>query len=326
MTAKKDTATGTWYFVVDLPSPDGKRRQIRRRGFATKKEAKAALDGLTEDVRHGLHVDRNRLTLGQYLADQWLPTRGLSPSTIEVDTIAVNKWIVPHLGAVRLQVIDPAMVTQFLGVMLAVGRSPKYVRNVHGVLRKALADARRLGLVRTNAAADVELPSVRRGEMRAWDGEQLGRFLRRVESDRLGPLWRFVIATGVRRGEALGEARRSACVGPTSISTSRQSHSGERVWSLGVESLKAPRRRWPANGRSRLTPRRCPCCGRGSRRSRQRDSSWAPGGATKSASCSRSLTGRRCTRRRSQRCSSGSHWTSASRRSVCTACGTARPR
>lgn len=204
MTVRKDTDRGTWFFVVDLPSADGKRRQVRRRGFATKKAAKAALDALTEDVHHGLHVDRNRLTVGQYLTDQWLPTRGLSPSTIEAYTIAVNKWIVPHLGAVRLQVIDPAMVTQFLGVMLAEGRSPKYVRNVHGVLRKALADARRLGLVRTNAAADVELPKVRRGEMRAWDGEQLGRFLRRVESDRLGPLWRFVIATGVRRGEALG--------------------------------------------------------------------------------------------------------------------------
>jgi integrase len=204
MTIKQDPKTGTWFFVVDLPSTDGKRRQVRRRGFKTKKAAKAALDDLTEDVRHGLHVDRNRLTVGQYLTDQWLPTRGLSPSTIEAYAIAVNKWIVPHLGAVRLQLLDPAMVTQFLGVMLAEGRSPKYVRNVHGVLRKALADARRLGLVRTNAAADVELPTVRRGEMRAWDGEQLGRFLRRVESDRLGPLWRFVIATGVRRGEALG--------------------------------------------------------------------------------------------------------------------------
>jgi integrase len=204
MTIKKDEQRGTWFFVVDLPSPDGKRRQVRRRGFETKKAAKAALDGLTEDVRHGLHVDRNRLTLGQFLADQWLPTRGLSPSTVETYTIAVNKWIIPHLGGVRLQAIDPAMVSQFLGAMLAEGRSPKYVRNIHGVLRKALADARRLGLVRTNAAADVELPTVRRGEMRAWDGEQLGRFLRRVESDRLGPLWRFIIATGVRRGEALG--------------------------------------------------------------------------------------------------------------------------
>jgi integrase len=29
-------------------------------------------------------------------------------------------------------------------------------------------------------------------------------FLRHIESDRLGPLWRFLIATGTRRGEALG--------------------------------------------------------------------------------------------------------------------------
>ena len=204
MTIKKDEQRGTWFFVVDLPSPDGRRRQVKRRGFKTQKAAKAALHSLTEDVHHGLHVDRNRLTLGQFLTDQWLPTRGLAPSRIEAYTIAANKWIIPNLGAVRLQLIDPAMVSQFLGAMLAEGRSPKYVRNVHGVLRKSLADARRLGLVRTNAAADVELPTVRRGEMRAWDGEQLGRFLRRVESDRLGPLWRFIIATGVRRGEALG--------------------------------------------------------------------------------------------------------------------------
>jgi integrase len=96
------------------------------------------------------------------------------------------------------------MVSQFIGSMLADGRSPKYVRNIHGVLRKALADARRLGLVRTNAAADVELPQVRRGDLRAWDADQIGRFLRHVEGDRLGPLWRFLIATGTRRGEALG--------------------------------------------------------------------------------------------------------------------------
>lgn len=50
----------------------------------------------------------------------------------------------------------------------------------------------------------LELPSVNRGELRAWDTDQIGRFLGHVESDRLGPLWRFVVATGVRRGEALG--------------------------------------------------------------------------------------------------------------------------
>lgn len=206
MTVKKDAERGTWFVVLDLPSPDGRRRQIRRRGFPTKKAAKDEEARITEDARQGLHVDRSSLTVGQYLKDHWLPTRGaqLRPSTVEAYTTAVEKWITPRLGAVRLQLLEPAMVSQFIGSMLADGRSPKYVRNIHGVLRKALADARRLGLVRTNAAADVELPQVRRGELRAWDADQIGRFLRHVESDRLGPLWRFLIATGTRRGEALG--------------------------------------------------------------------------------------------------------------------------
>ena len=75
MTIKQDSERGTWYFVVDIPSPDGRRRQIRRRGFARKKDAKTEMDRILDDARQGLHVDRNRLTVGQYLKDHWLPTR-----------------------------------------------------------------------------------------------------------------------------------------------------------------------------------------------------------------------------------------------------------
>jgi integrase len=206
MTVTRDEQRGTWFFVVDLTSPDGRRRQVRRRGFETKKAATAAERRILDDADHGIHVDRSRLTLGQFLVDHWLPGRAaqLRPSTVEAYSIAATKWIIPKLGAVKLQQLDPAMVAQFVASILADGRSPKYVRNIHGVLRKALADARRLGLVRANAAADVELPQVRRGDLRAWDGEQLARFLHSVAGDRLGPLWRFLVATGVRRGEALG--------------------------------------------------------------------------------------------------------------------------
>ena len=40
---RKDPRSGTWWFVVDLPSgPHGKRCQAKRRGFRTKAEAQAA--------------------------------------------------------------------------------------------------------------------------------------------------------------------------------------------------------------------------------------------------------------------------------------------
>ena len=46
-------ANGTWSLVVDVPSVAGKRQQIRRRGFATKKEAQAVLIRLSSDVQRG---------------------------------------------------------------------------------------------------------------------------------------------------------------------------------------------------------------------------------------------------------------------------------
>jgi integrase len=39
---------------------------------------------------------------------------------------------------------------------------------------------------------------------KAWTRHQLGVFLRAVEGDRLEPLWRYLMVTGCRRGEACG--------------------------------------------------------------------------------------------------------------------------
>ena len=43
-----------------------------------------------------------------------------------------------------------------------------------------------------------------RHRTKAWSAEQLSAFLAHVEGDRLHPLWRFIVVTGCRRGEALG--------------------------------------------------------------------------------------------------------------------------
>jgi len=53
---KKDPATGKWGFVCDVVSPDGRRHQTRRKGFATKAEAQAALDRVRTSVRSNSYV------------------------------------------------------------------------------------------------------------------------------------------------------------------------------------------------------------------------------------------------------------------------------
>lgn len=202
----KRDASGRWFFVVDMAAHDGRRRQVRRRGFATKKEAQAELDALKGEVSSGGYVEVSKITVRQYLVETWLPAMSarVRPSTHDTYTRLVNKHLVPELGDIRLQALDASAVTTFVGRLSESGLSAKSVRNIHAVLGKAMADAVDLGSVRVNPAVKAKLPRLERVKPRAWSTAQLGQFLRHVDGDRLAPLWRFLVATGCRRGEALG--------------------------------------------------------------------------------------------------------------------------
>lgn len=73
---------GRWYFVVDLAVPGARRRQVRQRGFATKKSAQEKLDELKGTISKGEWVEASEATVAEYL-DEWLTTIKVSrePST-----------------------------------------------------------------------------------------------------------------------------------------------------------------------------------------------------------------------------------------------------
>ena len=74
-------------------------------------------------------------------------------------------------------------------------------------LNKALVDAHRKGAVVRNVAAIADSPSVgarRKGDIKAWDVDQLRAFLDDVGSHRLFPAMHLSAHTGMRRGEVLG--------------------------------------------------------------------------------------------------------------------------
>lgn len=175
-----------WMFVIEVPSPDGRRRQVRRRGFETKKAAEKELRSVLGVSDNGLYVEPTRLTVGRYLTEAWLPaiaTR-VRPTTSDMYRRIVERHVVPALGIVRIQVLDTATVSAFVSSLLKQGLSPKTVRNVHAVVWKALADAVDAGVVQRNAASAVKLPQVPKRAPRAWSAEQLGCFLDEVASDR----------------------------------------------------------------------------------------------------------------------------------------------
>ena len=205
-------SNGTWVFVVDVPGTNGKRRQLRRRGFVTKKAAQTELTAVLNDLHRGAYVRPSRMTLGMYLTERWLPARraDLRASTALGYEKLIASRIVPALGGIPLHRIDASLLEVFYSNLLKGGGrnagplAAKTVANTAGLLSIALADAVRLKVIPYNPSADARLPRRPRREMTAWTESEAATFLSGVSSDRMFPLWRLALATGLRRGELCG--------------------------------------------------------------------------------------------------------------------------
>jgi integrase len=209
-------SNGLWSFVVDTAPLGASRRQVRRRGFRTRREAQEALDRLKSSVDRGEFVERSRESVGEYL-EAWLPAiRGsLEPSTLESYERNVRNHLLPTLGAIRLQALTPDHLSDLYATLAESGRvdgrgglSARTVQYCHTILHRALGDAVRRGSVVRNVADYALVPAPRRkrrhAEMTTWTAREVATFLEATSSDRLYLVWHVALFTGMRRGEVLG--------------------------------------------------------------------------------------------------------------------------
>jgi integrase len=204
--------SGGWAYKIDtgIHPETGKRRQSVKQGFRTKREAENALAGVQNTVIDGTVVATTGMRLDEYL-DQWLAGQEarLRPSSHHSYVIASTR-LKRHLGRYKLQALTPLQIEKFYADLRDHGGrngarlASKTVKNTHVVLRKALADAERLGLVQRNAAAAARGPSVTRPEMTTWSSDQLKQFSAVAQESRMRNAFTILASTGMRRGEALG--------------------------------------------------------------------------------------------------------------------------
>jgi len=182
-------------------------------GFPTEESAKAARDAARVAARRGEFVNRSGLTVTEY-PDQWLAGHALEvkPKTHEDYRALIATYVAPRIGSMRLQAVRPWTLSGLYRTLLAEGNrkggplSPRTVRYVHAVLRKAFHDAVVADqLIPSNPAERAKRPrsssSVQIDEV--WDAAELATFLREVETHRLFPYFRLAAFTGARRGELL---------------------------------------------------------------------------------------------------------------------------
>jgi integrase len=213
-----------WYAVVyDGVNPatgNYRRRWVQagtRRGDAEK-----LLAELVQRSHRGETLVSEKLTLGQYLTERWLPVQEarLRKSTHDAYRRNIELHVIPALGKRPLDQLSPEDIDVFYAALLKNGRkkrpgekgrakglAPKTVHNIHVMLNKALGDADRKGTVVRNVVALADAPSLqarKRREIKAWDIDQLVRFLDAIAPHRMAPAFYLAAHTGMRRGEVLG--------------------------------------------------------------------------------------------------------------------------
>ena len=210
-----ERARGTWAASVNLGIVNGRQRKKRLR-FATQAEARQALTRMVKALDDGIGAGDDKVTVACFL-EKWLaecvegPMSKIRPATRVSYVGVVRHHLIPALGAHRLARLTPLHVRAFLSAKLIEvdneGKprwSPTTIHYCHGVLRNALKQAERWGLVVRNVAKLVDPPARTRKEAQAMTAEQAGKLLEQVASHRLSALFSLALAMGMRRGEIVG--------------------------------------------------------------------------------------------------------------------------
>jgi integrase len=196
---------GRWEVRVNLGRGlDGKRR--RKSSFAeTQGEAVQLLRKLGGRAVEGQLLTTRTPTVAQFLEDWFLLNRdGWRPSTRRGYRGAIDRFLVPAFGPMRLEHLSPLGVQRWLTEHKAAHGARRRIALAHAVLRSALGEAHRLQLVGSNAAVPVKVPKSATRPITPLTVEQAGAFLQVAEGHRLSALFSVALACGLRLGEATG--------------------------------------------------------------------------------------------------------------------------
>lgn len=166
--------------------------------------------------------------MARYLASDYLLSQKYG--TVKTYKAQIATHIKPALGAVKLTKLTPHIIQGFYNDLLANGRivpkrdkqgkiikkdgvavtetaplNAKTVRNVHGVLTKALSQAVKVGYIARNPCDMVDLPRVEKVQIMPLTDEQVKSYLAAADADNdYGDILKVILFTGLREAEALG--------------------------------------------------------------------------------------------------------------------------
>jgi integrase len=196
MTSRGETR---WKATVDI-GEGGVRKQLSKR-FLTQGEADAWRTELLARKRRGEVIQPSAMPLAEWFAD-WIALREQkvrASSALAYRTRFAR--IAPLLGTVPLARLTP-MTIERAYMALAGEIGPTTLRNTARLLSMLLSAAVRDGKLPRNPCAAVKLPGHDGVRRDAWSLEQARRFTASLGDGFYDDLWRLLLETWLRAGEA----------------------------------------------------------------------------------------------------------------------------
>ncbi len=182
----------------------------KRVSFYGEKQAEVlkAMRAAQKSADDGAYFEPKRITLEKWL-EMWLDEYvkpSAKPLTFATYESRTRTHIIPALGKIKLVALNATQIQAFYNrLQREMNLSPKTIKNVHGILHKALEQALKLRYIGMNPADSCTLPRMEKKEIQPLKEAELAAFLPVIrEGKPLRDLFTVAVFTGMREGEICG--------------------------------------------------------------------------------------------------------------------------
>ena len=176
----------------------------------TQNEVAKKLKEVTASLDAGTYIAPNKTTVSQWM-DTWQAEYlgAVKLSTVSSYEATIRNHIKPGLGAIKLEALTTQDIQEFYngrqkGDEIREPLAPKTIKNIHGVLHKALEQAMLNGLIRNNPADPCVLPRRPKQKVKPLNEEQITKLIKALKGHKYENLILTTLFTGLREGEVCG--------------------------------------------------------------------------------------------------------------------------
>lgn len=200
MAVYKDEQRGTWYLQTSYKDLNGKRVQLKRRGFQRKKDALNAENKLIEEYKNP-YIDLTFEKLAQLYMDYSIGHK--KQRSITNQNSLINTVLIPYFKNYKVKDIKPVDIDTFYREIL-----PKYSNATMKNIRTRLSAILNYGVsfydLPKNPANIVSLPKKQEERhLKYWTVKQFNTFVSYVDDILYKTMFNVLFWTGLRKGEML---------------------------------------------------------------------------------------------------------------------------